>query len=181
MPDAVDAVRLLADPVRLRVAAALVLDRRTPAEVAQAAGVSRREALQALSRLAAGGLVARDGEGWRFVGEALEEAVRAAAPATPQEPEDHGVADPAAARVLARYLRGGRLLSIPSARGKRLVVLDHLARLFEPGVRYPEREVNAFLRAFHDDVAALRRYLVDEGFLSREGGVYWRTGGTVDL
>jgi hypothetical protein len=26
----------------------------------------------------------------------------------------------------------------------------------------------------------LRRYLVDEGFLSRDAGIYWRTGGTVD-
>jgi hypothetical protein len=25
----------------------------------------------------------------------------------------------------------------------------------------------------------LRRYLVDEGLLSREAGVYWRSGGTV--
>jgi hypothetical protein len=37
------------------------------------------------------------------------------------------------------------------------------------------------LRSFHDDVAALRRYLVDSGFLSREDGVYWRSGGTVLL
>ena len=26
-----------------------------------------------------------------------------------------------------------------------------------------------------------RRYLVDEGLLSREAGVYWRTGGYVDV
>jgi hypothetical protein len=27
----------------------------------------------------------------------------------------------------------------------------------------------------------LRRYLVDEGFMSRQAGIYWRSGGTVDL
>ncbi|MEV0203527.1 DUF2087 domain-containing protein [Nonomuraea sp. NPDC050691] len=37
------------------------------------------------------------------------------------------------------------------------------------------------LRAFHDDYAALRRYLVDEGLLSREDNVYWRSGGPVDV
>lgn len=74
----------------------------------------------------------------------------------------------------------GRLASIPSKHAKRLVILDHLARGFEPGHRYPELEVNRILRAAHDDVAALRRYLVEEGFLSREAGVYWRSGGTVD-
>lgn len=74
----------------------------------------------------------------------------------------------------------GRLVTVPAKRGKRLVVLDHLAQRFEPGERYSETEVNNRLREAHDDVAALRRYLVDEGFLSREAGVYWRTGGSVE-
>jgi hypothetical protein len=178
--DGEELLGLLAEPVRLRVAAALVLGTRTPADIARAADVDTREALQALARLEAGGLAERDGDGWRFVADRLTAAARAAAP-PPPGPDDHGASDPAAAKVLGRYLRGGRLLSVPSARGKRLVILDHLARVFEPGVRYPEREVNAYLRAFHDDVAALRRYLVDEGLLSREAGVYWRSGGPVDV
>ena len=60
------------------------------------------------------------------------------------------------------------------------MILDHVCRVFEPGVRYSEREVSVLLRAFHPDYAALRRYLVDEGFLARADGVYWRIGGTVD-
>lgn len=43
---------------------------------------------------------------------------------------------------------------------------------------YPEAEVNEILGAFHEDYAALRRYLVEEGFLMRETNVYWRSGGT---
>jgi hypothetical protein len=35
------------------------------------------------------------------------------------------------------------------------------------------------LRAWHDDHAALRRYLVEEGLLGRANGEYWRTGGWV--
>ncbi|MGZ4109422.1 MAG: DUF2087 domain-containing protein [Actinomycetota bacterium] len=34
---------------------------------------------------------------------------------------------------------------------------------------------------FFNDYAALRRCLVDEGFLARDHGVYWRTGGRVDV
>jgi hypothetical protein len=84
-------------------------------------------------------------------------------------------------QVLRAFFDGeGRLTSIPAKHGKRLVVLDRLAQLFEPGARYPETEVNRRLRSAHDDVAALRRYLVDEGFLSRDGGIYWRTGGSVE-
>ncbi len=83
--------------------------------------------------------------------------------------------------MLRTFLRGGRLTQIPMHLGKRRIVLDHICRVFDVGVRYPEREVNALLRAFHPDYAALRRYLVDDGFLSRERNIYWRTGGTVDL
>ena len=60
-------------------------------------------------------------------------------------------------------------------------VLDHLAQRFEPGKVYPEKDVNANLEAFHPDYAALRRYLVEDAFLTREDGYYWRSGGTFDV
>lgn len=84
--------------------------------------------------------------------------------------------------VLASFLRpDGTLHTIPTKRAKLLVVLDHLAQSFEPGRRYPEAEVNAILDGVHPDCAALRRYLVDDQFLTREGGIYWRSGGSVDV
>jgi hypothetical protein len=84
-------------------------------------------------------------------------------------------------RVLANFLDSdGRLRTIPAKHSKLLVVLDHLAQEFEPGRTYPEPEVNQILAGFHADVAALRRYLVDDGFLTREHSVYWRSGGTFD-
>ena len=42
-----------------------------------------------------------------------------------------------------------------------------MAQAFEPGRRYPERVVNEILKPLFDDYCALRRYLVDEDFLSR--------------
>ncbi|MDV3222712.1 DUF2087 domain-containing protein [Intrasporangium sp.] len=82
--------------------------------------------------------------------------------------------------VLRAFLAAdGSLTRIPTKIRKRLVVLDHLAQQFEPGEKYDETEVNNRLRAFHPDVAALRRYLVEEGFLDRADGQYWRSGGTV--
>ena len=74
----------------------------------------------------------------------------------------------------------GSLKSIPTKIRKRLVILDHVAQEFEPGERYDETSVNNLLRPYHPDVAALRRYLVEEGFLDRADGVYWRSGGTVE-
>jgi hypothetical protein len=90
-------------------------------------------------------------------------------------------ASPEQARVLAPFLRGGRLVSIPARAGRRRVLLDFLAGQFEPGRRYPEAEVNRMLGRFHDDYAALRRYLVDGEFLDRGDGFYWRAGGTFDV
>lgn len=74
----------------------------------------------------------------------------------------------------------GRLHTMPTRHQKRRFVLDRIAQRFEPGQRYDEREVDAVLKEIHDDHAALRRYLVEDGFLAREAGIYWRTGGTVD-
>lgn len=82
---------------------------------------------------------------------------------------------------LAAFVRSGRITSMPTKRARRLLLLDCVAQEFEPGRQYREAEVNEILRGLCDDHATLRRYLVDEGLLSREAGLYWRTGGTVDL
>lgn len=81
--------------------------------------------------------------------------------------------------MLGRFFSGRRLTSLPSNRTKRLLVLERLALEFDAGIRYREREVDFSLQMFYADYATLRRYLVDEGFLTRADGVYWRTGGRV--
>jgi hypothetical protein len=83
--------------------------------------------------------------------------------------------------ILQRFFRNGRLLSVPRQRAKRRVVLDHLASSFEPGVRYSESAVNDILGKVYDDYVGLRRYLIDDGFLAREAGIYWRSGGSVNV
>jgi hypothetical protein len=77
------------------------------------------------------------------------------------------------------YLGDGRIETMPARQSRRRLLLDQVAQAFEPGVRYSERDVSDFLGTLHADYAALRRYLVDEEFLSRSGGQYWRIGGTV--
>jgi hypothetical protein len=85
-------------------------------------------------------------------------------------------------KVLRAFIKDARLVAIPAKAGKRRVLLEYIVRAFEPGVRIPEREVDAVLRAFYDyDWVSLRRYLIDAGLMSRENGWYWRTGGPVDI
>ncbi|HLI40078.1 MAG TPA: DUF2087 domain-containing protein [Streptosporangiaceae bacterium] len=83
---------------------------------------------------------------------------------------------------LRAFVRDARIAAMPARRTRRLRLLDRVAQAFEPGRAYPEPEVDAILKAVCDDHCMLRRYLVDESFLSRNrAGVYWRTGGTVDV
>ncbi len=65
--------------------------------------------------------------------------------------------------------------TIPAQRKKLEAVLRHVARAFEPGQRYPEKQVNELLSAFHEDTATLRRELVGYGLMKREHGEYWRS------
>jgi len=169
---------LLADEDRRRVFAALVLGAQTLPELAERSGLAPPEVWRALRRLAREDVVAVEDDRWTVRGDVIAQRARAAAPA----PEDVGEGlPPREAGVLRAFLREGRIERLPATRSKRLVVLEHVAHAFEPGVRYPEREVNTLLRAFHPDHAALRRHLVDEGYLTREAGVYWRSGGSVVL
>jgi hypothetical protein len=170
---------LLAEPERLRVYAAVVLGADLPSSVADRTGLPARTVVAAIRRLQQGGLVKIvDG---RLVAEitAFKDSVREfAPPSADAEPLDP---DRQKAAVLRAFMADGRLVQIPAARSKRLVVLEHLAACFEPGVKYPEKAVDAILRAWHPDYASLRRYLIDEAMLTRENAVYWRTGGPVEI
>ncbi len=177
--DAATIIGLLADPTRLKVVAALALGAGTIEEVAQATGLSLKDVALAARRLARAGLVRRDRHELELLADRFGAAARAAAESAPApEPLSD---DPAEDAVLSAFVRNGRLVSIPAQQSKRRIVLEHLVRVFDVGVRYPEREVNALLAVWHPDVAALRRYLVDEGLLTREAGLYWRSGGWVDV
>ncbi len=88
------------------------------------------------------------------------------------------LADPP--EVLRAFIRDGRIIAVPTKRTRRRLLLDQVAQAFEPGRKYPEAAVDEVLKAIFDDHCVLRRYLVDETFMSRNAaGLYWRAGGTV--
>jgi ADP-ribose pyrophosphatase YjhB (NUDIX family) len=170
-------VGLLAEPERLRVVSALALGAGTIPEVAETAGMDQKSVVHALRRLERGGLVSREKDRLTLHPERFKDAAREAAPDGPGEPLS---ADPATDAVLRAFTRDGRITTLPSSRAKLRLLLGHVVRVFEPGLRYAEAEVNAMLRPWHEDHAMLRRYLYDEGLLDRADGEYWRIGGWVD-
>jgi len=112
--------------------------------------------------------MARTGENYTSARAALlaEQAVH---------PEDREAAARAEhARLIRPFLREGRLLGMPARRRARTAVMLEILARFAPGEVYDETQVGEVLEAVHEDVALLRRELVDLGYLEREadGAVY---------
>ena len=76
-------------------------------------------------------------------------------------------------KVVEIFFKEDRLTSIPRRQTQRRIILEELAKRFEWGRIYSELEVNAILKQVYDDIASLRRYLVDEQIMLREHGRYW--------
>jgi hypothetical protein len=155
---------LLAEPARLKVLAAVVLGAE-PADLAAATGLPPRAAAAALHRLQAAGLLV----GTEVAVDRLRELAAAAAP-------------PASGSPLEPFVRGRSLRKLPAQPERRWTVLAHVAsHTFQPGTDYDEGTVNALLGAWCEggevDHAALRRYLVESGLMSRGSGVYRLGGG----
>lgn len=60
-----------------------------------------------------------------------------------------------------------KLKAIPRKEKYKLLLLQEIIQLFQPGRIYSEAEVNQILKAVYQDYAAIRRYLIDYGFLTR--------------
>ena len=177
-----DIVRALADPQRVAIAGLLARADRTADELAEELGLEPRHVMAQLGKLTSAGVVAiaDDRRTYRLDADTLRQAAAIVGP-----PREAGLALGAATddeeHVLKTFFRNGRLTEVPMKQSKRRIVLERVALEFEPGRRYDEKEVNAIVGAFFTDHASLRRYLVDEGFLDRDHGVYWRAGGRVDV
>jgi len=77
-------------------------------------------------------------------------------------------------KVLETFFRHDRLEKLPAQQKKRLIVLEKFAGRFEPERRYSEQEVTGLIMPLFDDYCTVRRLLVDEGLIRREGATYWR-------
>jgi DNA-binding transcriptional ArsR family regulator len=170
-------LRLALDPERLAVLGHAAVGPVDIALLAKMLGVPQRRILYAAGRLRDAGLLTPDLLLDRGALRDTARALPAIETASVELTEGPWSADEVS--VMARFFQGSRLTQIPAQRSKRLLVLERLSQEFEPGLRYPERQVDLILQVFHPDHATLRRHLVDEGYLTRADGVYWRTGGRV--
>ncbi len=75
-------------------------------------------------------------------------------------------------KVIDAFFEYGRLKSIPAQRKKERIILEEIAKAFENGKEYSEREINIIIADFHDDFCTLRRDMISEGLLERTGNIY---------
>jgi hypothetical protein len=171
-------MKSLADAKRVKIAGLLGVEALSATQVAERLGLKPGEAQHHLEQLCAAGLAHKEGDQYKLDSLALEKLSRQMlAQSHPPAPQYDG--DEFTIKTLRAYLSpDGTLKAIPTQHKKLMVILNHLVKNFEPGVKYPENQVNQILRRFHDDTAALRRYMVDNQLLAREKGIYWRIEST---
>lgn len=171
--------RALADPTRIRILGLLAERPMYGQELAKVLDVKPPTVSHHISSLVMAGLVRvrrennyhyyeLDSDGIQNLAEGTQHIARLLFASNPLPPKSDE-----RARVVATFIKDGRLVSIPAQYKKRRYVMDELARSFEWGRLYDEKEVNAILKMFHDDVASLRREFIDQRIMMRENGRYW--------
>ena len=66
----------------------------------------------------------------------------------------------------------GTLKHLPSQRKKKIIILKHLINGLERGKKYPESEINEYIKKFHPDFATIRREFIINHFMYRENNIY---------
>ncbi len=179
-----DFFKALSDPNRLKIVGLLARHPHNVEQLAEDLGLSVSTVSHHLSYLAHAGLVEARPQGHYYIYslrlDVVQEMARhlLAEENLPRLSEDVE-GDAFERKVLASFLdREGRIKSFPSQEKKFLVLLRHVLKAFEPGVRYSEKQVNEILERFNEDTATLRRSLVEYKMMVRQGGggEYWRAG-----
>lgn len=70
------------------------------------------------------------------------------------------------------FSKDGKLRQIPAQYKKKLIALQYMVEKLEPGVVYTEKEINEFIKQFHEDFATIRREFIMHQFMYREKDKY---------
>ncbi len=176
-PEILSFVKALASADRLRIVGVLARGKASQSDIAEQLHLPARDLYNHLTFLVEVGIVHEEDGFYDLDEKTIEsyargqfEGKRPSFEANEEEPED-------VRKVLKNYLNAdGTLKQIPPQGNKLLIILNFIAEAFAYDTNYTEKEVNTILRRFHLDTAALRRYLVDNGLMAREGNGsrYWR-------
>ena len=77
-------------------------------------------------------------------------------------------------KVIKAFFDYGKLRAIPVQRKKKLICYELIAERFVPGRVYSEKELDEIILPIHEDYCTIRRDMIGEGILRREGNPYVR-------
>lgn len=173
--------KALADPKRLKIVGLLAGQDLSVEQLAAMLDLQPSTVSHHLSRLSKAGLVSARAESYYNIYSLCTETLQSLSERLlAQETFEAAAADvdlDAYDRKVIQTFMGadGRIKQFPSQFKKMKVLLRYVVQVFEPDVEYTEKQVNELLRQYNDDTATLRRELVEQKLLAREGGggKYW--------
>ncbi|WP_437335676.1 metalloregulator ArsR/SmtB family transcription factor [Sorangium sp. So ce394] len=171
-------LKALADASRLQVVSALIERPHCAEELAERLGRAPSTVSFHLRKLDEAGLVTKRKTQYYLVyalrADLLDLRLRelAALPRAEGGPEQRRV-ERSRNKVTRAYFRDGALVQLPKQWRKRRIVLEQFVGKFQAGRRYREREVNEIIQTLYPDHCTIRRLLVDEGYMARDGQRYW--------
>ncbi len=176
-PEILAFVKALASADRLRIVGLLSQGSKRAAQIAESLGMHPSDANRHLEQLTGSGVVSEADGVYDLDEKVIKSLARGQFEGkrsvyVPEEDREEDVR-----KVLKTYLNAdGAIRQIPQMGNKLLIILNFILDAFSFDANYTEKEVNTILRRFHVDTAALRRHLVDYGFMAREsdGTRYWR-------
>ncbi len=77
-------------------------------------------------------------------------------------------------KIKSTFFQNGKLNQIPVQRKKRQVILQEIAKDFDLGKEYKEKQVNLIISEYHNDFCTIRREFIMEKLFTRDNGVYKR-------
>lgn len=177
--------KALADENRLKIVGLLAQKPSSVEALADALGLSASTTSHHLARLSKSGLVSARADGHYYIYSLNTDALRGMSQHLLQEENLPALSQGAVntgddlfeSKVMKAFVDSeGRITAFPAQEKKFLVLLRYVLKAFEPGQRYPEKEVNEILKRYNEDTASLRRGLVEYKLMQREGGggAYWR-------
>ncbi|AET60474.1 MULTISPECIES: metalloregulator ArsR/SmtB family transcription factor [Paenibacillus] len=173
--------KALADPTRMRILLLLSRGEMHGQALAEKLNLSQPTVTHHASKLREAGLIKERRDKNTVYFTLNPELIRQHAEATVRfifekgegEEEMSEVNETLEATVLRNFFsKDGKLRQIPSQYKKKLIVLQLLAEKLEPGRVYPERELNEWIKQYHEDFATIRRELIMHQFMYREREMY---------
>jgi predicted transcriptional regulator len=177
-----DFFKALADANRLKIVGLLAQREQTVSELADQLGVGVSTVSHHLQMLLHFGLVTNRADGHYYVYSLETQHIREMAQRLlPPDEALHRLSEPVDGdafekKVLSTFVDSeGCIKTFPAQEKKFIILLHYVSKAFEPGLRYPEKQVNEILLRFNKDTASLRRGMIEYHIMDRQGGGgdYW--------